>query len=295
MAERAGVSRDVFGEVFAGTEGCYRTVHAVGAERLSRAVEQAAAGRESWAERVRACVVGLLGFMDDEPGWGRLLVAEPPFASVVAPECQQRVLAVLTGLLDEAPVGVQSEPAQSAQSLGLKAELVAGGVFSVIRTRVLAGDGEAFVELAPALLSFIAAQYGIPTLVGETSASPSPGESLATSGSSLRATEISRAAELPIRATHRTTLVLHAIARAPYSNNREVAHAAGLADEGQASKLLARLERRGLIENVGVGAARGEPNAWLLTPAGQRAVELLGEGRTGEVARPRVNRARGIA
>ena len=68
-----------------------------------------------------------------------------------------------------------------------------------------------------------------------------------------RPAELSRAAELPIRATHRTTLVLRAIARAPYSNNREVAQAAGLADEGQTSKLLARLERQGVIENVGVG------------------------------------------
>ena len=84
-----------------------------------------------------------------------------------------------------------------------------------------------------------------------------------------RAQAISRAAELPIRATHRTTMVLRAIAQAPYSNNREIAEAAGLADEGQTSKLLARLERQGVIENVGVGAARGEPNAWLLTPSGQ--------------------------
>ena len=44
-----------------------------------------------------------------------------------------------------------------------------------------------------------------------------------------RAQAISRAAELPIRATHRTTLVLRAIAQAPYSNNREIAEAAGLA------------------------------------------------------------------
>ena len=71
--------------------------------------------------------------------------------------------------------------------------------------------------------------------------------------------------------------MLHAIAQTPYLNNREVAQAAGLADEGQASKLLARLEGRGVIENVGVGAARGEPNAWLLTASEQRTVELIDE------------------
>jgi hypothetical protein len=87
-----------------------------------------------------------------------------------------------------------------------------------------------------------------------------------------------RAAGLPIRVTHRTTLVLRAIMRSPYSNNRELAEAAGLIDEGQTSKLLARLQQRGVIKNVGLGAARGEPNAWLLTPRGERVLELIGSG-----------------
>ncbi len=61
---------------------------------------------------------------------------------------------------------------------------------------------------------------------------------------------------LPVRATHRTMLVLRAIAAAPYSSNRQIAQSAGLSDEGQTSKLLARLALRGVIENVGVRSAR---------------------------------------
>ena len=68
-------------------------------------------------------------------------------------------------------------------------------------------------------------------------------------------------------------MVLRAIGHAPYSNNREIAEAAGVSDEGQTSKLLTRLERQGVIENVGSGRPRGEPNAWLLTPAGRRALD----------------------
>jgi hypothetical protein len=106
---------------------------------------------------------------------------------------------------------------------------------------------------------------------------------------------VARAGELPVRATHRTALVLRAIARAPYSNNREIAQAAGLADEGQTSKLLARLAARGVIENVGVGAARGEPNAWLLTASGRRAVELLDERSALGGLRPRRARVRELS
>jgi hypothetical protein len=51
--------------------------------------------------------------------------------------------------------------------------------------------------------------------------------------------------------------------------NRTVADCAGIADQGQISKLLARLHRLGLIENAGAGATRGEPNAWTLTAKGR--------------------------
>lgn len=96
--------------------------------------------------------------------------------------------------------------------------------------------------------------------------------------------------KLPVRATHRTIEVLRAIASAPRSSNRQIAEIAGLADEGQTSKLLGRLERQGVIENVGFGSARGEPNAWLLTGSGRRAVELINE--TFASGAPRQRRAR---
>lgn len=74
---------------------------------------------------------------------------------------------------------------------------------------------------------------------------------------------------LDIRLTYRTVRVLSAVAEHPASSNRQVAHASDIADQGQISKLLARLEKLGLIENKSTGtAARGEPNAWVLTPSG---------------------------
>ena len=70
-------------------------------------------------------------------------------------------------------------------------------------------------------------------------------------------------------------LVLRAIAQAPRSNNRAIAQAAGLSDEGQTSKLLSRLKHQGLVENVGLGQAYGEPNAWLLTREGRGSRQAL--------------------
>ena len=305
MVTRAGVSESAFFETFPNIGECYRAAHEQGLERLSRAVGGAAGREAGWLGRVRAGLVALLGFFDDEPCWARLLVLEAPVGATVTLECRRRLHGPLVRLLDERGGGESGGAANRASSMpapALTSELVTEGVLSVIAANMTGGDGVGrLVELAPALLAFIVASGVGPTATGagpEGMAS-SAVERLAHDAGSARELEraraIARAGELPVRVTRRTTLVLRAIAQAPYSNNREVADAAGLVDEGQTSKLLARLERRGVIENVGIGAARGEPNAWLLTPSGRRALKLIGQSFASGAPRPRSTRARRIA
>ena len=293
MAARAGVSESVFHEVFPSVEECYRAGFEQGLERLSGTVAEATAREDARLERVRSGLVALLGFFDDEPSWARLLVLETPLAGALTFECTQQLHNVLANLLE--PIVDLADGCAAGRAGGspvlmatLTGELVVGGVLSVIRANMLEEDSGKLVELAPSLMAFIVAPYlGQAAAQAELEGRPcGAGESSMTESGLARAQTISRVGGLPIRATHRTTLVLRAIARAPYSNNREVAQAAGVVDEGQTSKLLARLERQGVIENVGIGAARGEPNAWLLTAAGRHAVELLGE-RVAASARPR--------
>ncbi|HYM45492.1 MAG TPA: helix-turn-helix domain-containing protein [Solirubrobacteraceae bacterium] len=283
MVARAGVPASAFHEVFQSEEECLQAAFDEGVARLSEAVLEAARRKERWLDRVRAGLVALLGFLDDEPRWGRLLIVQAPLAGAAALERRQRMFGVLAALLSEGRVeaggelvdtglaGVKPADGELTPSPALTAELVVGGVFAVIHARVLDGNGGPLVELAPSLMSFVVAPYLGQVVAGaELSGRPAP-----TGEAPWRAVE---RAERPIRATYRTTLVLRAIASAPQSSNREVAQAAGLADEGQASRLLGRLERRGLVENVGLGQAYGEPNAWLLTPDGRRVAELSGYG-----------------
>jgi AcrR family transcriptional regulator len=75
---------------------------------------------------------------------------------------------------------------------------------------------------------------------------------------------------LDMRITYRTVRVLITIAANPGASNRQVAAMAGISDQGQVSKLLARLLHLGLARNEGDGAIRGTPNAWFLTDRGQR-------------------------
>ena len=81
--------------------------------------------------------------------------------------------------------------------------------------------------------------------------------------------------DVGMRLTYRTVRVLMSVAANPGSSNREVGAAAGMDDQGQISRLLARLQRLDLIHNTRAESARGAPNAWGLTERGwsvQRAI-----------------------
>jgi hypothetical protein len=171
-------------------------------------------------------------------------------------------------------------------SPALMAELIAGGVFSVIRARILEGNGHdtPLVELAPSFVAFILAPY-----IGQTvTRAELAGHSAAAEGCS-RTAELPTAQlplRLPIQVTYRTTLVLRAIARVPLSSNREIAQAAGMTDEGQTSHLLRRLGRRGLIAHVTPQSGSRRKKAWLLTPCGRRVIEPLSFGGPSAATHP---------
>ncbi len=269
MNTAAGVSHSGSREILHASEERRLQAFEQALARLSQAVDEAAGREGSWLARVRAGVVAFLGFFDDEPELGRLLVGQAPVADVaLTPRCAQRVLGVLTGLLDDGGPLVVGELMPEPQLTG---ELMAGGVVAVIAKRLPADDRGPFVELAPALMAFIVAPYlGQAVARAELAGMSAPARETTPDTAELRGLR------LPVRATHRTMLVLRAIAAAPCSSNRQIAQSAGLSDEGQTSKLLARLAQRGVIENLGHGIEWGEPNAWRLTSEGERVLRLTG-------------------
>jgi DNA-binding MarR family transcriptional regulator len=90
--------------------------------------------------------------------------------------------------------------------------------------------------------------------------------------------------DAPFRLTALTHEVLVVVGnlggRGSYPSNREVARAAKVKDEGQVSKLLARLQSQGMLENV-AGPAKGA-NAWRLRTRGEAVVNT---GQVKEQAR----------
>jgi hypothetical protein len=257
-----GVSEREFHQVLDCVDECVLAAFEERVARLSWALVNAAAHKQGWLDRVRAGLMALLVFMDDEPRWARILILQPPMTAAAISECRHRALDALAQALRHDTRESTGRHGSLAPSPQLTAELIVGGVFSVLRARMLEGRGEPFVELAPALMPLVVAPY------------QSRDGRLEPPAVRAGCDETSYPRDrLPVRATYRTTRVLSAIGASPRLSNREIAEAAGLNDEGQTSKLLRRLEHRGLVENVGLGQTYGGPNAWLLTAYGERTLD----------------------
>jgi AcrR family transcriptional regulator len=276
IVARSGVSRRTFYEVFEDLEDCFLVGFDEAVERAAARVLPAFQMGGGWRERVRAGLGALLEFLDDEPGLGGFCVVDALSAGPRALERRARVVDALVDAVD----GGREEARGGLKLTRLTAEGVVGGVLGVLYARLSergragggsrsgddshAGGGvQPVTGLLSPLMGMIVLPYQGQATAGRELARPAPRRR--------------RAAPLPsdplrnvnMRLTYRTVRVLLAIAAKRDASNREVADASGISDQGQISKLLARLEHLGLIQNRGGGFVRGEPNAWRLTAKGE--------------------------
>jgi AcrR family transcriptional regulator len=270
VVERAGVSRRTFYETFADTQDCLLAAleHALGcaAERVGAAYES----HERWRERIRAALAASLELFDEEPHLARLLVVESLNAGEKALRRRAEVLHALTEAVDAARGELQARVESPPR---LTAEGVVGAVLSVLHTRLSGRDSQPLSTLLNPLMSMIVLPY-----LGSAAARRELARPVAIPMARAGRSESAQLRSDPfkdagMRMTYRTMRVLSVIAAHPGFSNRRIGAAAGVSDQGQMSKLLARLQRLGLVSNNGAGHAQGEPNAWVLTPAG-RMVQL---------------------
>ena len=125
-------------------------------------------------------------------------------------------------------------------------EGVVGAVLSVLHTRLSEPRAAPLTGLLGELMSVIVMPY-----LGQTEAQREldrPAPKIKTNNAPAHRDPLDG---LEMRITYRTVRVLMTIAASPGASNRGIASEAGIADQGQVSKLLARLEHLGLIENTG--------------------------------------------
>jgi AcrR family transcriptional regulator len=272
VVERAGVSRRTFYELYSDREDCFLAAFDDGIARACRYVLDGYDPTARWAERCRTALTGLLSFLDVERGMGQLLIVGSLGAGASALERRRRVLAQMIAVIDQG----RTESKAAAELPPLTAEGIVGGVLSVLHSRLLEQSSGPLIALTGPLMGMIVLPYLGPAAARRELAKPVP----KTPASAHRA-EGNPLGQLEMRLTYRTVRVLMAIAelggRGSYPSNRAVADAAEVTDQGQMSKLLARLHNLGLIANTGGGASRGEPNAWTLTDKGWRVQGAIAE------------------
>jgi AcrR family transcriptional regulator len=265
VVARSGVSRRTFYELFTGGEECLLAVMEDSLVRARSCVLEVYDHSEAWRVRIRAALHALLEFVEEEPARGRLLIVESLRAGPEALERRSRVLEELIAAVDAG----RRENASGSALTPLTAEGVVGSVLSIIHARLVKGDRPALVELTSPLMSMIALPYLGAAAARRELDRPLPERRRAAPHASNGAGHLT---DLPMRVTYRTVRVLEAIGeedgRGAHPSNRQVADRAGITDQGQMSKLLARLSKLGLIENTGAGAPKGAPNAWRLTARG---------------------------
>jgi AcrR family transcriptional regulator/DNA-binding MarR family transcriptional regulator len=264
---RAGVSRRTFYDLFADREECFlaafeEAIGRVGSEAI------AAYGQEhTWRERTRAGLWALLEWLEEEPALARLCVVE---SLAAGPRVLKRRAVVLRALVSAVDEGRAAMPKKTSQPPPLTAEGVVGAVLSVIHTRLSDLSAKPLTGLLGELMGMIVLPY-----LGQAAAQKELHKPAPKLKTKTTPTQRDPLEGLDMRITYRTVRVLMVIASNPDASNRRIATEAGISDQGQVSKLLARLEHLGLVYNRGIGPVKGAPNAWQLTARGRHVEQAI--------------------
>jgi AcrR family transcriptional regulator len=270
VTARAGVSRRTFYDLFVDREACFLAAFSETVERARMLACDAAAAERDWRSQVRAGLAALLALFAEEPLAGRVLVVDALKAGPAVLERRAVVVAELIAVVE----GGRAQVRGGREVAPLTAEGVVGAVLAVVHARLSGSGGALLTELLNPLMAMIVRPY-----MGAAAAEKELERPLPAGLHRRRKVPADPLGGLDMRLTYRTLRVLATIAATPGASNREVAEEAGVADQGQISKLLARLENLGLIHNAGIGHLKGEPNAWQLTSRGREVEQAVrGEG-----------------
>jgi AcrR family transcriptional regulator len=275
ITARARVSRRTFYDLFEHREDCLLAVLDDVVERVEGEIAAAELSELAWADRVRGGLFAILSFFDREPTLARVCMVGALQGGPRILVWREDVLARLASIVDEG----RTESARSNECTDLTAEGLVGAACAIVHARLLVNDRrEPLVNLLGELMSLIVLPYQGPGAARRERARSLPFSSRTAYRGGVNGDArdlLDPLRDIPMRLTYRTARVLDGVATNPGASNRMVADHAGIVDQGQVSKLLARLERLGLLANTGEGQSKGEPNAWTLTPIGQQVADSV--------------------
>jgi AcrR family transcriptional regulator len=273
ITSRARVSRRTFYELFANCEECLAAALDDALALLGQELRDARLERLAWRERVRTGLWIILCFLDREPALARICVVQTLRGGPRTLAHRERALGALVRALDEG----RQLGTRVTQATALTAEGLVGAAMAILHARLLR-DELPLRDLLGELMGMIVLPYLGPAAARREQTRRSPRAIAGAPPQSVTAAARATGDLLDgveMRLTYRTTRVLEVVAESPGASNRRVAEGAGIQDQGQVSKLLARLQRLGLLANAAEGHP-GEPNAWSLTSKGKGVAQSIG-------------------
>lgn len=270
LTQRAGVSRRTFYDLFRDREDCLVAVLESAVAQISRELAAAEVADLPWRERVRGGLWAILGLFDRDPALARVCIVESRRGGPAVLAYRQRVIDDLAKIVDQG--GGDSRGGDAAT---LTAQGVIGGVSEVLYSLLLRDWSEPLRELLGELMGMIVLPYLGPAAARREQARAVPAFQAGDqpNGKTPDGDGSDPLAGLPMRLTYRTARVLQALAENPGQSNRQVGEMVDIADQGQISKLLSRLERLGLLANS--ERTQGERNRWALTPVGSQVTRSI--------------------
>ncbi len=273
ITNRARISRRTFYELFANREECLTAVLEDIVGLIERELVALRLEGRPWRERVRMGLWAILSFLDREPVLARVCVVHALQGRPSVLEYRETTLARLAAIVDEG----REESIRAGELTILTAEGLVGAAFTIVYTRLLQGKRSQLTALHGELIGMLVLPYLGAAAARREHAAPAPAS---LRGTPSTVSQVGRGPSDPLdgvtmRLTYRTARVLEGVSECAGASNREIADRAGIADQGQVSKLLARLERLGLLENAAEGHIKGEPNAWSLTVKGEHVAQSV--------------------
>jgi AcrR family transcriptional regulator len=274
VTERAGISSRTFYEEFDDLRECFVTVLDLGLERAGELIAQAFAREQRWQDGVLNALVSLLAFLDDEPLLARVWFVESASAGSWALQRREQIVAALRSAIVEYWMVRGERPPEPVAAAGVMAS-----VLGLIQTRLLTEPNRSLIELLGPAMGLVTSLH---LDTHERAREAQRGDELARQILTERAQRPPRERDEPEPAdveipamlrnprAQRARMCVRYLAaqgrKGTSPSNREIAGAVGIANEGQISKLLIRLERGAVVSKFSHGA--GRPNAWRLTPYG---------------------------
>ncbi|HKG04652.1 MAG TPA: TetR/AcrR family transcriptional regulator [Conexibacter sp.] len=145
---RARLSRRTFYEHFADKEECFLAAYDTVVEQLLAAVGQAYEQADGWPQKVHDGLETFLSYLAAEPAFARMCIVEVVAAG---PEARSRRDAAMRVFIDFLEPG-RTEAPKGIVVPALAADVVVGGIYEIIYSRLQRNAADELVEMLPELL-----------------------------------------------------------------------------------------------------------------------------------------------